>query len=200
MSSSFNDPAGTLPSTADHSSASWTRLSAPTMGCPRNRSTPLLRLEQADHGLHQRVVVRPTLCCRPTARCPLGPSAPCTGSTDIARPWSPGCRIGLVRCRSGLWSNGVRGRTRPTLPRSDHPTQELPRKLPPTPAKESQSHAREERKFTRRCLWRLGSIPIERGREQTAQTDFVSTLLADARAANPFALPRNHRGADQVIE
>ena len=46
----------------------------------------LLRLEHADHGLHQRVVVRPTPCCRPTARCPLGPSAPCTESTGIARP------------------------------------------------------------------------------------------------------------------
>ena len=172
MSSSFNDPAELCrvrPITRRHRG----RASPPQRWGPRNRSTPLLRLEQADHGLHQRVVVRPTPCCRPTA-CPLGPSAPCTGSTGIARPWSPGCRIGLVRCRSGLWSNGVRGRTRPTLPRSDHPTQELPRKLPPTPAKESQSHGREERKFTRRCLRRLGSIPIERGREQTAHRPTLS--------------------------
>jgi hypothetical protein len=43
--------------------------------------------------------------------------------------------------------------------RNDHPdfTQELPRKLLPTSAKETQRRRREKCQLTRRCLGRLGS-------------------------------------------
>jgi hypothetical protein len=51
----------------------------------------------------------------------------------------------------------------------DHPNfaQELPRKLLPTKAKETQGRRRERRQFARGCLWRVGpsgTVAHRRGR------------------------------------
>ena len=79
-----------------------------------------------------------------------------------------------------------------------HPdfTQELPRKLLPTRAKAAQSHLRQNREFTRRCLWRVGSsLDLKRAHNpkgagsNPGPATTKNEGLADAAAANPFVYP-----------
>ena len=90
------------------------------------------------------------------------------------------------------------------IDRGCHPdfTQELPRKLLPPRAKEAQSHLRQNREFTRRCLWRVGSsLDLKRAHNpkvagsNPAPATIENEGLADVSAANPFRLPRNHPGS-----
>ena len=89
----------------------------------------------------------------------------------------------------------------------DHPdfTQELPRKLLPTRAKEAQTRRRKKRQFTRRCLWRVGpSLGLKRAHNpkvagsNPAPATIENEGLADATAANPFRLPRLHPGMGRL--
>jgi hypothetical protein len=86
---------------------------------------------------------------------------------------------------------------------NDHPdfTQELPRKLLPTRAKEAQRRRRKKREFTRRCLWRFGSgvdLKSAHNPKVAGSNPAPATMhdegLADVETANPFALPRLHPG------
>jgi hypothetical protein len=78
-------------------------------------------------------------------------------------------------------------------------TQELPRKLLPTRAKEAQRRRREKHSFTRLSLWRLGSrVDLKRAHNPkvVGSNPTPATMndegLADIEAANPFRLPRLH--------
>ncbi len=80
-------------------------------------------------------------------------------------------------------------------------TQELPRKLLPTRAKEGHTYLREKRLFTTRCLWR-GGCGVDSRRAHNpkvagsnpAPATIDDEGLADVSAANPFRLPRLHPG------
>ena len=76
-----------------------------------------------------------------------------------------------------------------------HPdfTQELPRKLLPTRAKEAQSHLRQNREFTRRCLWRVGSsLDLKRAHTHCARVrkqPRVSVIAEADRSVTTIMLP-----------
>jgi hypothetical protein len=78
-------------------------------------------------------------------------------------------------------------------------TQELPKNGLPTEAKEAQSRRREKRLFTARCLWLVGpGLNSAHNAKIAGSNPALATIddegLADAKAANPFGLPRLHPG------
>src|SRR6266851_7004397 len=127
-----------------------------------------------------RSVVRPS-CCKKIL-CPSPHRGAVRNSSDPATPWT--------------MSSASRG------PRLNLDfTQELPRKLLPTRAKEGHTYLREKRLFTTRCLWR-GGCGVDSRRAHNpkvagsnpAPATIDDEGLADVSAANPFRLPRLHPG------
>jgi hypothetical protein len=112
-------------------------------------------------------------------------------------------RVSIDRSEARQVASGLRVKVHPAVERLDHPdlTQELPRKLLPTRAKEAQRRRRQKRSFTRRCLWRVGcTLDLKRAHNpkvagsNPAPATMNDEGLADASAANPFRLPRLHPG------
>ena len=100
---------------------------------------------------------------------------------------------------------GAEGTMRPLTP-FVYPdfTQELPRKLLPTRAKEPQRRRREKRQFTRRCLWPVGSsVDLKRADNPKVAGSNPAPATRESKGSgeslrSPCCLVASHRHIDIV--